>query len=88
MPPHSCHGSGGKVPQLGALLPFLFWGRVPLLQSRSSAEDLDLRVGDLDMVESACRPPFFPFDVYIYIVMYMYIMSLILVLDNLSTRGP
>ena len=58
-------------------------------QSRSSAEDLDLRVGDLDMVESDCRPPFFPVDVYIYIyiVMYMYIMSLILVWDNLSTRG-
>ena len=60
-------------------------------QSRSSAEDLDLRVGDLDMVESDCRPPFFPLDVcvyiYIYFVMYMYIMSLILVWDNLSTRG-
>ena len=37
-------------------------------QSRSSAEDLDLRVGDLDMVESDCRPPFFPFDIYIYIL--------------------
>ena len=37
-------------------------------QSRSSAEDLDLRVGDLDMVESDCRPPFFPLDVYIYIL--------------------
>ena len=69
-------------------------------QSRSSAEDLDLRVGDLDVAESACRPPFFPFHVYIYIckhiyiyisiyiVMYMCIMSLILVLDNFNTRGP
>ena len=68
-------------------LPLASLKRIP---SRSSAEDLDLRVGDLDMVESDCRPPFFPLDIYIYIyiVMYMYIMSLILVLDNLSTRGP
>ena len=41
-------------------------------QSRSSAEDLDLRVGDLDMVESDCRPPFFPFDIYIYCDVYVY----------------
>ena len=42
-------------------------------QSRSSAEDLDLRVGDLDVAESACRPPFFPFHVYIYICKHIYI---------------
>ena len=40
-------------------------------QSRSSAEDLDLRVGDLDMVESDCRPPFFPLDVCVYIYIYI-----------------
>ena len=42
-------------------------------QSRSSAEDLDLRVGDLDMVESDCRPPFFPLDVCIYIFCDVYV---------------
>ena len=71
-------------------MPLASLKRIPS-RSLASAEDLDFsRVGDLDMVESDCRPPFFPFDVYIYIyiVMYMYIMSLILVLDNLSTRGP